>query len=137
MTYPQNGVVVHVTNNFFKFFCNLKLRNGRIPKREKVILQNEPPVPECILRDPIYPFLPFIMKEFANGGKNQLEPFCCFRLSSARMVIECSFGRLKARFNCLRRDMDINLNDLTNVSHACFSCIIFQNKEGSDYSTGR
>ena len=60
------------------------------------------------------------MKELANGGKNQSEQFYGFRLSSARMVIECSFGRLKARFGCLRRDMDINLNDLTHVILACF-----------------
>ena len=36
------------------------------------------------------------------------------------MVIECTFGRLKARFGCLRRDMDINLNDSTYVIHSCF-----------------
>ena len=36
------------------------------------------------------------------------------------MVIECSFGMLKARFGSLRRDMDINLNDLTHVIQACF-----------------
>ena len=36
------------------------------------------------------------------------------------MIIECSFRRLKARFDCLRRDMDINLNDLAHVIHACF-----------------
>ena len=60
------------------------------------------------------------MKEFANGEKNQSEQFYGFLLSSDRMAIECSFGRLKARFGCLRRDMDINLNDLTHVIHACF-----------------
>ena len=67
-----------------------------------------------------YPLLPFVSKEFANGGKNQSEQFYGFRLSSARMVIECTFGRLKARFGCLKRDMDINFNDLTHVIHACF-----------------
>ena len=60
------------------------------------------------------------MKEFANGGKNECEEFFGYRLSSARMVIECAFGRLKARFGCLRRDMDINLTDLPNVINACF-----------------
>ena len=36
------------------------------------------------------------------------------------MVIECTFGRLKARFGCLRREMDINLKDFPAVIHSCF-----------------
>ena len=60
------------------------------------------------------------MKEFTNGGKNQAEAFFGFRLSSARMVIECAFGRPKARFGCLRRDMDINLKELPNIINSCF-----------------
>ena len=55
-----------------------------------------------------------IFNERVNGGKNQAEAFFGFRLSSARMVIDCAFGRLKARFGCLRREMDINLKKLSN-----------------------
>ena len=95
-------------------------------------MQNEPPVPVCILGDLAFPLLPFLMKEFVNGGKNQSEHFYDFRLSSARIIIECSFGRLKAMFGSLRRDMDIKLNDLTHVIHACF---ILHNKERIDFST--
>ena len=36
------------------------------------------------------------------------------------MVIECAFGRLKGRFGCLCRNIDINLHDLPSVIHACF-----------------
>lgn len=36
------------------------------------------------------------------------------------MVIECAFGRLKARFAALRQPMDINLLDLPSVINACF-----------------
>ena len=36
------------------------------------------------------------------------------------MVIECAFGRLKARFAALRRPMDINLVDLPHVIYSCF-----------------
>ncbi len=41
-------------------------------------------------------------------------------LCQARMVIECTFGRLKALSGALRRAMDINLNDLPFVIYACF-----------------
>ena len=58
------------------------------------------------------------MKEFTNGGKNQAEASFGFRLSSARMVIEYAFGR--ARFGCLRREMDINLKELPNIINSCF-----------------
>ena len=36
------------------------------------------------------------------------------------MIIECAFGRLKGRFEALRRPMDINLDDVPCVIHACF-----------------
>lgn len=36
------------------------------------------------------------------------------------MVIECSFGRIKALFSALRQPMDINLADLPSVIYACF-----------------
>lgn len=41
-------------------------------------------------------------------------------LCQSRMVIECSFGRLKARFGALKRAMDINLEELPLVIYACF-----------------
>ena len=43
---------------------------------KKVFVQNEPPVPVCILGEAVYPLLPFLMIKFANGGKNQSEQFC-------------------------------------------------------------
>lgn len=35
-------------------------------------------------------------------------------------MIECSFGRLKARSGCLKQPMDINIDDLPCVIYACF-----------------
>ena len=36
------------------------------------------------------------------------------------MVNECTFGRLKGRFGCLRKEMDIDIGDLPYVIHTCF-----------------
>ena len=55
-----------------------------------------------------------------GGGTNRQEQYFGYRLCSARNVIECAFGRLKARFGCLKRAMDINLDDLPFVIYACF-----------------
>ena len=48
------------------------------------------------------------------------EQFFGWRLPLARMVIEYAFGRLKARFGALKREMDINSADLSYVIYACF-----------------
>ena len=70
--------------------------------------------------DPAYPLLAFLMKEFTGNGRSENEQFFGYRLSSARMVIECAFGRVKARFVCLKREIDINIDDLPYVIHSCF-----------------
>ena len=95
--------------------------NGTIPKCERIIVKGGPTVPVCIFGDSAYPLLPFLMKEFSKGGKSSSERFFfCRRLSSAGMVIECAFGRLKARCSCLRREMDTNLKELPAVIHSFF-----------------
>ena len=42
------------------------------------------------------------MLSYANGGKRPDEQFFGFQLSSARMVIDCTFRKLKARFRYFR-----------------------------------
>ena len=51
----------------------------------------------------LFPLLPFLMKEYAAGGSNNMERFYGLKLCSARNVIENLFGRLKGRFGCLKR----------------------------------
>ena len=111
---------VHDARVFSTSSINEKFREGSIPPCKKVIVEGMPAIPICILGDAAYPLLPYVMKEFANNGKNEMEQFFGWRLSSARMVIECAFGRLKGRFGCLKRDMYINMNDLPFVIHSCF-----------------
>ena len=111
---------IHDARMFRNSALNGMFRDITIPKCERIIVEGEPAVPVCILGDPVYLLLPFLMKEFSKGGKNSSEYFFGQRLSSARMVIECAFGRLKAQFGCLRREMDIKLKDLPALLHSCF-----------------
>ena len=99
--------------------CN-DIKNGSIPRCEKVNVGGEPAVPICLLGDPAYPLLPCLMKVFANGGKDESEEFFGFCLSSARMVIECAFGKSKAHFGCLRRKMDISVREVPDLINSCF-----------------
>ena len=64
------------------------LMMGVIPPCKKLIVENEQEVPICILGDPAYPLLPFLMKEVTGNGRSENEHFFGYRLSSARMVIE-------------------------------------------------
>ena len=111
---------IHDACVFGNSAINMKFRNGVISSCNKVIVEGEKEVPVCLLGDPAYPLLPYLMKEFAKGGSTAQEQFFGYRLSSARMVVECAFGRLKARFGILQRPMDFSMDDIPTTIHACF-----------------
>ena len=111
---------VHDARIFRNSNLNAKFGDGTIPPCYKTIVEGEDAVPVCILGDPAYPSLPFLLKEFAGGGTTPREQFFGYKLSSARMVIECSFGRLKGRWGALRRPMDISIEYLPSAIVACF-----------------
>ncbi len=69
---------------------------------------------------PSLPPILYVMKEYPSGGSNVKEQHFIYWLSSARMVMKCSFGRIKSRFGALRREIDINMNDIANVIYSCF-----------------
>ena len=85
---------VHDSRIFLQSNLNRKLRNKFVPSSEKQIVEGEMKVSICILGDPL---LPFLMKQYSKGGKDEKEQYFGYRLSSARMVIENTFGRLKGR----------------------------------------
>jgi hypothetical protein len=111
---------VHDARVFSNSTVNRFFKDSIVPPCPRVIVQNEPPVPVCLLGDPAYPLTCYLMKEFPGGGKDMQEQFFGFRLSSSRMVIENAFGRLKGRFRCLQRKMDLSLDSLPSVILSCF-----------------
>ena len=75
--------------------------------------------PPILLRDPAYPLLPNVMKEFNNCTETKHVLFNN-KLRTTRNQIECAFGRLKSRWKILNRAADVDINFAVKLVYACF-----------------
>lgn len=76
-----------------------------------------------LVGDSAYPLLPWLMRRFHdNGNLSPAQVKFNYRQSRARMVVECTLGRMKSRFRCLQKRSETSLNYLPCKVATC--CVL-------------
>ena len=80
-------------------------------------------VPPLILGDSAYPLQDWLMKPYTDRG-NLTQEQVQFNnsLSVTRVVLENAFGRLKGRFRCIGKRLDLSVTNACTVTAAC--CVL-------------
>ncbi|XP_028412532.1 protein ALP1-like [Dendronephthya gigantea] len=110
---------VHDAKVFANSIINRKLRDGELPMTYQHLIKGGSKVGCYLIGDPAYPLTPYCMKEYQTCTSNSQVIFNNI-LRSARNPVECAFGRLKARWRFLTKQIDLNLDLLPTVVYACF-----------------
>ena len=80
-------------------------------------------VPLVMLGDPAYPLLRWLMKGFPDSGNlTRAEKHFNYRLSKARVIVEHTYGRLKGRWRCLLKRLDVSTASVPGLVGAC--CVL-------------
>jgi hypothetical protein len=73
-------------------------------------------VPYCIIGDAAYPLKTWLLKPYRDNINTPAEEkYFNYRLSRARMTIECAFGRLKGRWRALLKRNDSHVAIMPSV----------------------
>ena len=76
-----------------------------------------------ILGDSAYSLANWLMKPYSDRGNlSHDEVRFSFALSKIRVVVENAFGRLKSRFQCIAKRIDMSIEHTVNVVATC--CIL-------------
>lgn len=75
-----------------------------------------------IVGDAAYPMLPWLMRPYCGSALTSKQETFNFHHSSVRIVVENAFGRLKARWRILKRQLDVHISQAPFIIGAC--CIL-------------
>ena len=109
---------VHDAKVFANSAISKNLRNNLFPITYSTLLPGQDPIPNYLIGDPAYPLTPYFIKEYQSCSSNSKFIFNNL-LGSARNQVECSFGRLKARWGFLRI-VELKLETVPVAVYCCF-----------------
>ncbi|EMP29947.1 hypothetical protein UY3_12939 [Chelonia mydas] len=92
-------------------------------------------MPIVILGDPAYPLMPWLMKPYTGTLDSSQELFN-YRLSKCRMVVECAFGHLKARWHSLLSRLDLSETNIPIIITACCALYNICESKGETFMAG-
>lgn len=72
-----------------------------------------------VVADSAFPFSTWLMKPYTCAILTPEERYFNYRLSCARMVTECAYGKLKGRFRVLYRKSECNEDTMKAITLAC------------------
>ena len=100
------------------------MNNGELLQGELIQVQGQQ-LRTFLIGDSAYPLLPWLVKpfQFSSSLTPQQKNFN-YRLSRARVVVEIAFGRLKARWRRLSKQIEM---DIKNVPHVIAACCVLHN----------
>uniref|UniRef100_A0A8C4VL95 DDE Tnp4 domain-containing protein n=1 Tax=Gopherus evgoodei TaxID=1825980 RepID=A0A8C4VL95_9SAUR len=97
-----------------------RVHDARVFRNQKITV-GDVEMPIVILGDPAYLLMPWLMKPYTGSLDSGQELFN-YRLSKCRMVVECAFGHLKARWRTLLTHSDLSQTNVPFVIAVC--CVI-------------
>ena len=101
-----------------------KVTSGELLQGEELQVQGQT-LRTFLIGDSAYPLLPWLIKPFPfSSSLNSQQKTFNYRLSRARVVVEIAFGRLKACWRRLAKQIDM---DIDNVAHIIAACCVLHN----------
>ena len=76
-------------------------------------------IPLMIVGDSAYPMKPWLMRPYTGANLTPKEKTFNYHHSSVRIVVENAFGRLKARWRILKRQLDVHMEEVPYIIGAC------------------
>uniref|UniRef100_A0A8C3F930 Putative nuclease HARBI1 n=1 Tax=Chrysemys picta bellii TaxID=8478 RepID=A0A8C3F930_CHRPI len=111
-----------------------KLEEGTFFLDQKITV-GDIEMPIVILGDPAYPLMPWLMKPY-TGSLDSSQDLFNYRLSKCRTVVECAFGRLKARWRNLLTRIDLSEANTPIVIVACCALHNIYESKGETFMAG-